>query len=248
MMKWWGWGDPRLEFPMADKPNLWPWVARKLGIVSPVPTRKPVELDSIRIPPTRAGAEVLAELRAILDPGQVSLDPFVRLEHSYGKSFPDLFRVRRGVVSRAPDAVLLPESHEQVEALVMLAQRLDFCLIPFGGGTNIVGGINPEAAEARAVVTLSLRNMNRLVSIDPESRTATIQAGALGPKIESDLAARGHSLGHFPDSFEYSTLGGWLATRSAGMQSDAYGKIEDMVVSIKIATPSGTIVTKAVPS
>jgi alkyldihydroxyacetonephosphate synthase len=135
-----------------------------------------------------------------------------------------------------------------VEALVQLAHQRDFCLIPFGGGTNIVGGINPEVDEPRPMLTLSLRNMSRLVSIDTQSRTATIQAGALGPKLEADLAERGHSLGHYPDSFEYSTLGGWLATRSAGMQSDEYGRIEDMVVSIKMATPSGTIVTKAVPA
>jgi alkyldihydroxyacetonephosphate synthase len=233
---------------MADKPNLWPWVVKKLGITSATPTANPVDLASIKLPPTRAGSKLLAEIHAILRPDQVQLEPLDRLLHSYGKSFPDLFRVRNGVVRRAPDVVLLPDSHEQVEALVGLAQKLDFCLIPFGGGTNIVGGINPEADEARPVMTLSLRNMNRLIAIDPESRTATIQAGALGPKLESDLAERGHSLGHFPDSFEYSTLGGWLATRSAGMQSDAYGRIEDMVVSIKIVTPSGTIVTKPVPA
>jgi alkyldihydroxyacetonephosphate synthase len=248
MMKWWGWGDPNLTFPMADKPALWPWVMTKLGLTSATPKTNPVELASIELPPSRAGATLLAEIRAILGPGQVSLEPFDRLQHSYGKSFPDLFRVRHGIVNRAPDAVLLPDSHEQVEALVRLAQKLDFCLIPFGGGTNIVGGINPEADDERPMMTLSLRNMNRLISIDKQSRTATIQAGAFGPKLESDLAEHGHSLGHFPDSFEYSTLGGWLATRSAGMQSDAYGKIEDMVVSIKIVTPSGTIVTKPVPT
>src|SRR5258706_3958355 len=98
------------------------------------------------------------------------------------------------------------------------------------------------------MMTLSLRNVHRLLSLDRESRTATIQAGALGPKLEADLAEQGHTLGHYPDSFEYSTLGGWLATGSAGMQSDAYGRIEDMVVSIKMVTPSGTIVTKAVPA
>jgi alkyldihydroxyacetonephosphate synthase len=248
MMKWWGWGDPKLKFPMADKPNLWPWVVKKLGIVSTSPTAVPVDLSSIQMAPTRASEELLAELRQILKPEQITLDPLERLLHSYGKSFPDLFCVRNGVVKRAPDAVLLPDSHEQVETLVKLAHQRNFCLIPFGGGTNIVGGINPGADEARPMMTLSLRNMNRLISIDPESRTATIQAGALGPKLEADLAEQGHSLGHYPDSFEYSTLGGWLATRSAGMQSDAYGKIEDMVVSIKIVTPSGTIITKAVPS
>jgi alkyldihydroxyacetonephosphate synthase len=133
MMKWWGWGDPNLTFPMADKPNLWPWVVQKLGITSAVPTVNPVDLDSIKMPPTRAGVELLAELQAILEPGQISLEPLDRLHHSYGKSFPDLFRVRNGVVRRAPDAVLLPDSHEQVEALVKLAQQLDVCLIPFGG-------------------------------------------------------------------------------------------------------------------
>jgi alkyldihydroxyacetonephosphate synthase len=248
MMKWWGWGDPNLRFPMADKPSLWPWVVQKLGITSATATANPVDLASVQMPPTRASAQLLAELRAILGPNQISLDLLDRLQHSYGKSFPDLFRVRHGVVRRAPDAVVLPDSHEQVEALVALAHRLDFCLIPFGGGTNIVGGVNPEADEARPVITLSLRNMNRLLCVDRESRTATIQAGALGPKLESDLAQQGHSLGHFPDSFEYSTLGGWLATRSAGMQSDAYGKIEDMIVSIKVVTPSGTIITRPVPA
>lgn len=248
MMKWWGWGDPNLEFPMADKPNLWPWVVKKLGITSATPSAIPVDFASIKLPPTRAGTSLLSELRAILAPEQILLGPLDRLLHSYGKSFPDLFRVRSGEVRRAPDAVLLPDSHEQVEALVALAQNLNFCLIPFGGGTNIVGGINPEIDEVRPMLTLSLRNMNRLIALDRESKTATIQAGALGPKLEADLAAQGHSLGHFPDSFEYSTLGGWLATRSAGMQSDAYGKIEDMVVSLKIVTPAGTITTKAVPA
>src|SRR5258708_2056821 len=170
---------------------------------------------------TRAGAEFPAERSGILEPEQMTLDPRERLLPSYGKSCPDRFRVRNGVVGRAADAVLLPDSHEQVEALVKLAHQRNFCLVPFGGGTNIVGGINPEADEARPVMTLSLRNMNRLISLDPESRTATIQAGALGPKLEADLAEQGHSLGHYPDSFEYSTLGGWLATRSAGMQKES---------------------------
>jgi alkyldihydroxyacetonephosphate synthase len=248
MMKWWGWGDPALSFPMEDKPNLWPWAVKKLGITSDHAITPPVDLASIEMPPTRATQELLTELRTILNPKEILLGSLDRLLHSYGKSFPDLFRVRNGIVRRAPDIVVMPHSQEQVEALVALAQKLDFCLIPFGGGTNIVGGVNPEPGEQRPIVTLSLRNMRRLISIDKESRTATIQAGALGPELESDLAKQGHSLGHFPDSFEYSTLGGWLATRSAGMQSDAYGKIEDMLVSIKIVTPSGTIVTKPVPA
>jgi len=249
MMKWHGWGDPDITFPMVDKPTLWPWIVNKLGIVDgTTPTTPPVALESVAMAATRTSPRMLETLRGILGPEQIALDAHERLLHSYGKSFPDLFRIRNGIVTRAPDAVLFPDSHEQVQALVMLAHQHNFCLIPFGGGTNIVGGINPDPDNPRPVLTLSLRNLNRLVSLDPRSRTAIIQAGALGPKLEADLGQEGHSLGHFPDSFEYSTLGGWLATRSAGMQSDAYGRIEDMVVSIRMATPSGTIVTKAVPA
>lgn len=248
MMKWWGWGDPNITFPMADKPKLWPWVAQKLGIEGLAPMAAPVDLKSIQLAPPRMSADLLAELRQILQTSQISVSPEDRLLHSYGKSFPDLFRVRNGVVRRAPDAILFPDSHGQVEEIVGLASRRNVCLIPFGGGTNIVGGANPEPGETRPILTLSLRNMNSLLSIDPESRTAVIQAGSLGPKLESDLGRQGHSLGHFPDSFEYSTLGGWLATRSAGMQSNVYGKIEDMVVSLKMVTPSGVIVTKTVPT
>lgn len=249
MMKWHGWGDPDITFPMADKPTLWPWIVNKLGIVDgATPTTLPVALESVAMAATRTSPRMLETLRGVLRPEQITLDAHERLLHSYGKSFPDLFRVRNGIVTRAPDAVLFPDSHDQVQALVMLAHQHNFCLIPFGGGTNIVGGINPDPDNPRPVLTLSLRNLDRLVSLDPRSRTAIIQAGALGPKLEADLGRQGHSLGHFPDSFEYSTLGGWLATRSAGMQSDAYGRIEDMVVSIRMATPSGTIVTKAVPA
>src|SRR6185436_14021340 len=131
-------------------------------------------------------------------------------------------------VRRAPDLVVYPERHSDVELIVREAHRHGVCLVPFGGGTNIVGGVNP-AETSKMVVTLNMARMNRVLSLDPESNLAVIEAGALGPKLEKDLQAKGYSLGHFPDSFEFSSLGGWIATRSAGMQSDAYGKIEHMV-------------------
>src|SRR5204863_3565183 len=105
----------------------------------------------------------------------------------------------------------------------------------------------PEPLRPGLAVSVSLRRMNRVLAVDPVSRSARIEAGALGPELEAALNAQGFSLGHFPDSFEFSTLGGWLATRSAGMQSDAYGKIEDMVVSLTLCTPRGTLVTPNVP-
>jgi alkyldihydroxyacetonephosphate synthase len=240
-MKWWGWGSPDFEFPMDEKPHLWPWIAKTLALERAAVT-PPVDRAAIKLPPS-ARVEAFCRAAGAL----LSFDEDQRLLHSYGKSYPDLFHVRRGVVRRAPDAVAFPESHADVETLVGAAAEHGVCLIPFGGGTNIVGGVTPRAFDGM-VVTVSLTRMDRLLSIDPYSGTALIEAGALGPKLEADLQAKGFSLGHFPDSFEYSSLGGWIATRSAGMQSDAYGKIEDMVVALKMVTPSGTLVTRPTPA
>ena len=245
-MKWWGWGDEDFRFPMEEKPDLWPWIQSILG--APADERDPpLPLERIVLPPARvhdAFASAFAELAA---QGRFLSGAHDRLLHAFGKSFPDLYRVRHGEIPRAPDAVLLPRNHEEVERIVEEASRNDVVVIPFGGGTNIVGGVNPEPGDDRMVVSLDLKLMDRLLEIDEASLTATIEAGALGPRIEEQLAARGYALGHHPDSFEHSTLGGWLATRSAGMQSDAYGKIEDMVVALKMVTPGGTLVTRPRP-
>lgn len=247
MMKWWGWGDEKVSFPMQSKPNLWPWIKKKVGIQieDKIP---PVARQKIVLPAPKISEKFVEELRGFLKAEQILSGEEERLLHSYGKSFPDLFRVRRGVVRKAPDLVVLPDCHDEVEKIMKAAVKHDVCIVPFGGGTNIVGGVNPDPATRKSIVTVSLRRMNRLLSLDPYSCTATIEGGALGPKLEKDLTAKGYSLGHYPDSFEFSTLGGWIATRSAGMQSDAYGKIEDMVVSLKMVTPEGTIVTRTVPA
>lgn len=247
MMKWWGWGDENRSFPMEEKPALWPWIKKTLGIVNPR-LSPPVSFDELTLPPPLKNQKFIDGISAFLKADQMLSDKKERLLHSYGKSFPDLFNVRRGIIKNAPDLVCLPDSHEEVEKIIALAHACNVCVIPFGGGTNIVGGINPLDASKRMIVSLDMRKMNRLLHVDKYSQTATIEAGALGPKLEEDLQKVGYSLGHYPDSFEYSTLGGWLATRSAGMQSDAYGKIEHMVVSLKLVTPSGTIETRTVPA
>ncbi|MBI3551294.1 MAG: FAD-binding oxidoreductase [Elusimicrobia bacterium] len=246
MMKWWGWGDPKISFSIEHKPNLWPWIAKTLD-VREMRENPPVSRDSVRMPEPVRNESFLRGLKTALSQNQIAGDEDVRLDHSYGKSYPDLFYARRGIIRRAPDLVVFPESHDEVEKIVALACEHGVSVIPFGGGTNIVGGVNPKET-GRMVVTLSLARMNRLLSLDPRSNIAVIEAGSLGPKLEADLQAKGYSLGHFPDSFEFSTLGGWIATRSAGMQSDAYGKIEDMVVALKMVTPQGTLTTRTVPA
>ena len=127
------------------------------------------------------------------------------------------------------------------------AKEHDAVLVPFGGGSNIAGCLENREARSRRVVSLDMKRRDRVLEIDKESCVARIQAGSRGPVMEEQLEAQGFTLGHFPDSFEFSTVGGWVATRSAGMQSDKYGKIEDMVLSVRMVTPSGLLVTRTVP-
>lgn len=247
-MKWWGWGAEDFEFPMANKPDLWPFIRRKSGLSPDARRAAPVQEKDVRLSPPEVHPELLRALRGQLKEEQIRTDDRDRLVHAYGKSFPDLFRARRGVIERAPDLVVYPDCHDEVEFILNEAKRVGAKVVPFGGGTNIVGGVEHRDAGGFTRVTLDLRRMNRLLDLDPRSQTATLEAGAVGPVLEETLQAKGYSLGHYPDSFEYSTLGGWLATRSAGMQSDAYGKIEDMVVALKLVTPVGTLRTRVTPA
>ena len=245
-MKWWGWGDPAVSFPMSEKPLLWPFIQKSLGLTDACRMTPPVDRSLVRLPAQNMNADFVRAIGAFLKPDQIATDDDQRLIHTYGKSFPDLFRVRQGIVDNAPDMVLFAESHSEVEKIVQAAHQFSVRLVPFGGGTNIVGGVEHLDHSAMRV-TLDMRRMSGILSLDKESWTATIEAGAPGPKLEEDLNKLGYSLGHMPDSFEFATLGGWLATRSAGMQSDAYGKIEDMVVAMKMVSPVGTIETKLTP-
>ena len=250
MMKWWGWGDANISFPMHEKPTLWPWIRGKLAMKEGEADRltPPVTRDQVAMPPPNLNVSFLSALREVLKPDQMTSDDEARLTRCYGKSYPNLLMARRGFIQQAPDLIVSPRSHDDVVHVIELANKHNVCVVPFGGGTNIVGGVDPRDNAERMIVSLDMRQMNKLISVDKKSNIATIEAGALGPKMEKDLQEQGYSLGHYPDSFEYSTLGGWLATRSAGMQSDEYGKIEDMVVCLKMVTPAGTIVTRAVPA
>ena len=149
---------------------------------------------------------------------------------------------------RLPDVVVRPGSEEEVGAIVQAALRADAVLIPFGGGSSISGSLQAPDRETRPVISVDLERLDKVLEIDRESRLARVQAGVFGPRLEEQLAARGYTFGHFPDSFPHSTLGGWIATRSSGMQSDRYGDIADMVKGLRVVTPSGTLVTRPVPA
>lgn len=246
--KWWGWGPEGRNYNMAERPKFWPWIMKTTGITNPEPTTPAVKRETITLPTPKRNEPFLQQLQSLLKPDQISLDEDDRLGHAFGRSYCDLVLVRSGIVRHPPDCVLFPQSHEDVEKIMQAAVAHNVGLVAFGGGTNIVGAVEVKDQTGRMVASVDLRRMNRLVKLDKDSNLAVMEAGMFGPQIERELGAMGYSLGHQPDSFEFCTLGGWIATRSAGTQSNVYGKIEDMVVSLRMVTPKGTIETKLVPA
>lgn len=247
-MKWWGWGVDGVSFDHHDKPAFAPFVRNAIDLdvdADPVP---PIEFDDLEVPAPVISEAALGRLRDALGAEHVVVDDLDRIVHTYGKSLRDLLRLRGNVLPRVPDVVVYPGSEEDVVAVVGLALELDAVVIPFGGGSNISGSLEPQVAETRPVISIDMGRLGALISIDETANLARIQAGAQGPDIEKQLAARGWTLGHFPDSFTHSTLGGWVATRSSGMQSDKYGDIADITRGLRVVRPDGVLVVRPVPS
>jgi len=245
-MKWWGWGDEDVSFNSQAHPGLWPFAKQVLNIESDATLDPPIKLEAVQLREAFRNERFLNDVRSRLRADQICDSRYERVVHAYGKGFRDLFRMRRGDAGGSPDLVIYPENEEEVLLALRAAAEHDVVVIPFGGGSNIAGCLERGDAE-RMTVSLDMRRLRRVLEVDTESFLARIEAGAFGPDLEQQLNARGMTLGHFPDSFLHSTLGGWIATRSAGMQSDKYGKIEDMVVSLRMATPGGMLASRMVP-
>jgi len=177
----------------------------------------------------------------------VSVDKEVRLRHARGQSFPDWIAMHSGAFEVFPDAVAFPESTADVETLLTLASEHDLIVIPFGGGTSVVGHINPQKG-SRPVLTIAMSKMDQLIDLDTESQIATFDAGTQGPSVEAQLDAQGYRLGHYPQSWELSTLGGWIAARSSGQQSLGYGRIEQMFAGGTLVTPQGVLNIADIPA
>ncbi|GAA3538664.1 FAD-binding oxidoreductase [Nonomuraea rosea] len=236
-MSWSGWGD------LAKAREL-PEEIRKLlhdllGVRAPA--APPASLESVRLPPVALPAPLLAALAGVAGPAHVLTSHEARVRHTRGKSTPDLLRMRAGDGSDAPDAVVLPGSHEEVEALLRLCSDERIAVVPFGGGTSVVGGLAAARAGFAGVIALDLGRLDRLRSVDAESMVAEFEPGVRAPEAERLLAGHGLTLGHFPQSYEYATLGGFAAARSSGQASAGYGRFDDMVVGLTLATPSGTL-------
>ena len=243
-MRWWGWGDP--AHPPALPAHALDFLRASVGIAPE--SRPPVALERVHLAPTRLTESLLDELRALLGAEHVREDRADRIVHAAGKGYPDLVRLRAGEPEGAPDAVVYPGAHEQLRALLGLCARSSLAVVPFGGGTSVVGGVAPLRGEHRAVIALDMARMGSLLGLDRESRTVTVQAGMRGPALERELAGTALTLGHFPQSFEYVSLGGCAATRSAGQASTGYGAIAEMVLGLRLAAPAGDIALPAVPA
>ena len=220
--------------------DLLPWVQHTIheGVVHDDvhPSRYPPP-----VPEPRRHEAFLDEIRKLLDADQLTEDPLLRLRHGHGHTQAEMYAIKYGRLERVPDLIVYPASDEQVEALVESALRHDVCLIPYGGGTNVTDALRPPPGERRPVISLDLSRMDRILWIDPEDHTACIQAGAVGRHITEQLARHGFTLGHEPDSIEFSTLGGWVATHASGMKKNRYGNIEDIVLDVTVVTARGRL-------
>jgi alkyldihydroxyacetonephosphate synthase len=234
---WSGWGDPSRKPALTDR-------VRELlvgGLGVRQPGRTPGTIGELALPPVRIASEAVAELAAIVGRDHTLCDDEARVRHTRGKSLTDLLRLRAGDAEAAPDVVLMPGAHEQVLECLRICSARRIAVVPFGGGTSVVGGLEPAREGFAGVAALDLRRMNALLALDEESRLAVLEPGLRGPQAEKLLNERGYTIGHFPQSFEYLTLGGAAATRSSGQASAGYGRFDELVLALRVATPAGTI-------
>ena len=247
-INWWGWGDPRKRYDLLSRPFFWPYLKSRL-IIPDEPFIFAPKLEEIDIPKSRLSSRLIHQLKDFLNETQISVSNLCRISHTYGKSYHDLIRVRYKLFPNTPDAVLFPEIEEDVEKILNWARKNKIAIVPWGGGTSVVGGVETvHEPYQKRIVVLDISRMNHVLYIDPTSLVADVEAGIFGPELEIKLQEKGLTLSHFPESFEFSTLGGWIAAGSAGQQSTLYGKIEDMIESLRVVTPLGIVNTPAHPS
>ena len=226
----------------VELPDLLPWIRKTLAI-----DLDPGDIHEASYPPDipepRVPAGLLRELQDLLPDGALTTDGEQRLRHGHGHTLEEIYALRYegGRIERVPDLVVYPDSTEQVAALVAIATRHDACLVPYGGGTNVTDALRCLPDEERPIVAVDLSRMNRIRWIDPVNLMAGIEAGAVGRQLQAQLAGYGFTLGHEPDSVEFSTLGGWIATFASGMKKNRYGNIEDLVLDVEAVTALGRL-------
>lgn len=244
-MRWWGWGEDGHQVVLPD-PAL--SLLRQTLEVDPGARSGPVAFEDVRVPDSRLSEAMRSRLKQAVGADHVSQERRARILHAAGKSYPDLVRLRSGDASSAPDAVVAPGSAAEVQTVLSRCAEARVAVVPFGGGTSVVGGVEPVRDGFAGTLSLDLHRLDDLDGIDGVSLTASFGAGLLGPEAERRLAREGLTLGHLPQSFEYSTVGGWVATRSAGQASTGYGRIDELVEGLRLVAPAGELTARALPA
>ena len=243
-MRWWGWGEE--SHPPALPPHALDRLRHELGL-APGARGERVDLDAVRLPDSALGEGARAALDRAAGAGWVRDDRESRIRHAAGRGLPDLLRLRRGEADPAPDAVVSPGGDAELRAVLEACAEHRVAVVPFGGGTSVVGGVEPLRGGCEAVIALDLARLDK-VDVDGRSLLATAGAGVRLPELEARLAHAGVTLGHFPQSFEYATVGGCVATRSAGQASTGYGRIDELVRGVRLAAPAGDLAPPALPA
>ncbi|HTE39960.1 MAG TPA: FAD-binding oxidoreductase [Steroidobacteraceae bacterium] len=230
----------RYNISNVELPTLMPWMSKMLVAPLGYENRNEPHYPP-QVPEPKQRPALLKQLLGFLNEDQLSIDPLVRLRHSHGHTGAEIWAIRYGMLERVADLVVFPQSHEEVVQLVTACEQHDACVIPFGGGTNVTDALTLPHDEHRFVIAVDMRRMNRVLWIDLVNNMACIEAGATGRHITSALAKYGVTMGHEPDSVEFSTLGGWIATNASGMKKNRYGNIEDIVLDMQVVTSHGVM-------
>src|SRR5699024_8717598 len=233
MRRWNGWGSEKNNYPLPKNGKQFLEELIGKGNILPDATLQQVIAT---VPASRLPEHPL-----------INQEAEIRVRHARGQSLPDWLAMRSGEFEVFPDGVAEPESSAEVQEILTWALEHNVIVIPYGGGTSVAGHITPPQFE-QPVLTLSLRKMNKLLHFDAESQLATFGAGTNGPELEGQLAELGYCLGHYPQSWELSTVGGWVASRSSGQQSLRYGRIEQMFAGGRVETPQGTLAIPTFPA
>ncbi|KAG8177710.1 hypothetical protein JTE90_008335 [Oedothorax gibbosus] len=257
LLKWNGWGYKDSKFSLNDKinqiefsgdrypignkvlPNFKAWVENIIGIDLNAPSPSQPGIKNEDLPKPIINEKFVEEIKQLgID---YTLDPQDRLFRAHGHTMREIFILRESNFERIPDIVIWPRCHDDVASIVRLAVEQNVAIIPFGGGTSVSGAVECPPTEQRMIVSLDTSQMNRILWVNKDNNTALVEAGIIGQDLERELSKFGLCTGHEPDSCEFSSLGGWVATRASGMKKNIYGNIEDMLVHVKMVTPKGEI-------
>ncbi|HET9740476.1 MAG TPA: FAD-binding oxidoreductase [Solirubrobacteraceae bacterium] len=241
----WGWGEPGAGPSLPE--HAVPYLRESLGIDGAVVSR-PVPLEAVRLREPALDGAVRARLEAIVGAAFVRSDREARVLRCRGKSYLDLLAQRAGACEDAPDAVVAPGSHDEVAAVLAVCAEAGVAVVPFGGGTSVVGGLEPLRGRFPALASLDLRRMDGVLDVDERSLIATLGPGLRLPEADRALAARGLTLGHLPQSYEWATVGGCVATRSSGQASTGLGRIDANLVGVRLVAPAGELAARPLPA